>query len=29
MDVKEIGNTGKIDNCVVSVHIAYTAGDFQ
>ena len=23
------GNTGKIDNCVVSVHIAYTAGDFQ
>ena len=23
------GNTGKIDNCVVSVHIAYAAGDFQ
>jgi len=23
------GNTGKIDNCVVSVHISYTAGDFQ
>jgi len=23
------GNTGKIDNCVVSVHIAYTAGDFH
>ena len=23
------GNTGKIDNCVVSVHIAYSAGDFQ
>jgi SRSO17 transposase len=23
------GNTGKIDNCVVSVHTGYTAGDFQ
>jgi len=23
------GNTGKIDNCVVSVHIGYTAGDFH
>jgi len=23
------GNTGKIDNCVVTVHVAYTAGDFQ
>lgn len=23
------GNTGKIDNCVVSVHIGYVAGDFQ
>lgn len=23
------GNTGKIDNCVVSSHISYTAGDFQ
>jgi len=23
------GNTGKIDNCVVSVHIGYTTGDFQ
>jgi len=23
------GNNGKIDNCVVGVHIAYTAGDFQ
>jgi len=23
------GNRGKIENCVVSVHIAYTAGDFQ
>ena len=23
------GNTGKIDNCVVSVHIGYTVGDFQ
>lgn len=23
------GNTGKIDNCVVSVHIAYAADDFQ
>lgn len=23
------GNTGKIDNCVMGVHIAYTAGDFQ
>jgi len=23
------GNTGKVDNCVVSVHIAYTAGDFH
>jgi len=23
------GNTGKIDNCVVSVHIGYTIGDFQ
>lgn len=23
------GNTGKIDNCVVSVHISYVAGDFQ
>jgi SRSO17 transposase len=23
------GNTGKLDNCVVSVHTGYTAGDFQ
>jgi len=23
------GNTGKIDNCVVSVHVGYVAGDFQ
>jgi SRSO17 transposase len=23
------GNTGKLDNCVVGVHIAYVAGDFQ
>ena len=23
------GNTGKTDNCVVGVHIAYAAGDFQ
>ena len=23
------GNTGKIDNCVVSVHSGYVAGDFQ
>lgn len=23
------GNTGKIDNCVVSVHIGYTVGDFH
>lgn len=23
------GNTGKIDNCVVSVHTGYTCGDFQ
>ena len=23
------GNTGKTDNCVVGVHIAYVAGDFQ
>jgi len=23
------GNTGKIDNCVVDVHMSYTAGDFQ
>ena len=23
------GNTGKIDNCVVSVHIGYTAGSFH
>ncbi len=23
------GNTGKIDNCVVGVHISYVAGDFQ
>lgn len=23
------GNTGKIDNCVVSVHITYAAGDFH
>ena len=23
------GNTGKIDNCVVTVHLAYTAGDFR
>ena len=23
------GNTGKIDNCVVSVHLGYVAGDFQ
>ena len=23
------GNTGKIDNCVVSSHVSYTAGDFQ
>ena len=23
------GNTGKTDNCVVSVHIGYTGGDFQ
>jgi len=23
------GNTGKQDNCVVSVHIGYTSGDFQ
>lgn len=23
------GNTGKVDNCVVSVHLAYTVGDFQ
>jgi SRSO17 transposase len=23
------GNTGKVDNCVVSVHTGYTAGDFQ
>lgn len=23
------GNTGKTDNCVVGVHIAYTQGDFQ
>jgi len=23
------GNTGKIDNCVVAVHTAYVAGDFQ
>jgi len=23
------GNSGKIDNCVVGVHTAYTAGDFQ
>ncbi|MFQ6036466.1 MAG: IS701 family transposase [Sedimentisphaerales bacterium] len=23
------GNTGKIDNCVVAVHTAYAAGDFQ
>jgi len=23
------GNTGKIDNCVVGVHTAYVAGDFQ
>ena len=23
------GNTGKIDNCVVSCHISYTVGDFQ
>jgi SRSO17 transposase len=23
------GNTGKIDNCVVSVHLSYVAGDFQ
>ncbi|MFQ5818223.1 MAG: IS701 family transposase [Terriglobia bacterium] len=23
------GNTGKIDNCLVSVHLSYVAGDFQ
>lgn len=23
------GNTGKLDNCVVAVHLAYVAGDFQ
>ncbi len=23
------GNTGKIDNCAVSVHLGYVAGDFQ
>jgi SRSO17 transposase len=23
------GNTGKVDNCVVTVHIGYTAGDFH
>jgi len=23
------GNAGKIDNCVVTVHLAYTAGDFR
>jgi len=23
------GNTGKVDNCVVSVHTGYTTGDFQ
>ena len=23
------GNTGKVDNCVVAVHLAYVAGDFQ
>ena len=23
------GNTGKIDNCVVTVHLSYTAGDFH
>ena len=23
------GNTGKIDNCVVSVHVGYTVGDFH
>lgn len=23
------GNTGKVDNCVVSVHVGYTAGDFH
>ena len=23
------GNTGKLDNCVVSVHVGYVAGDFQ
>ena len=23
------GNTGKVDNCVVSVHTGYVAGDFQ
>jgi SRSO17 transposase len=23
------GNTGKVDNCVVSVHAGYTVGDFQ
>jgi len=23
------GNAGKVDNCVVSVHISYTVGDFQ
>ena len=23
------GNSGKIDNCVVAVHLAYVAGDFQ
>jgi len=23
------GNTGKVDNCVVAVHVAYAAGDFQ
>ena len=23
------GNTGKIDNCVVAVHLGYVAGDFQ
>ena len=23
------GNTGKVDNCVVAVHLAYVTGDFQ
>ncbi len=33
MDAKQIagmgrcGNTGKIDNCVISVHVSYVVGD--